>query len=88
MEIEKISSKAIAKMANKIKPIINLIKSRKMLFGFLFFLLAAGQFNKTIHTIAGYEGIICGFSAIYLALAEVMNEMHQKTVMPIFPVKQ
>ena len=54
----------------------------------LFFLLAAGQFNKTIHTIAGYEGIICGFSAIYLALAEVMNEMHQKTVMPIFPVKQ
>ena len=42
MEIEKISSKAIAKMANKIKPIINLIKSRKMLFGFLFFLLAVG----------------------------------------------
>ena len=59
-----------------------------MSLAILFFLLAAGQFNKTIHTIAGYEGIICGFSAIYLALAEVMNEMHQKTVMPIFPVKQ
>jgi succinate-acetate transporter protein len=31
----------------------------------------------------GVEGGICGFSAIYLALAEVLNEAHGKTVLPI-----
>jgi hypothetical protein len=34
----------------------------------------------------GLEGIICGFSAIYLAFAEVLNEVHGKTVLPICPV--
>jgi len=34
----------------------------------------------------GVEGIICGFSAIYLAIAEVLNEVHGKTVLPICPV--
>jgi succinate-acetate transporter protein len=53
----------------------------------LFFLLALGQYNPTIHTIAGFEGIICGSSAIYLALAEVVNEAHGRTVLPVFPVK-
>ena len=33
--------------------------------------------------IIGIEGIICGLSAVYLALAEVLNEMHGKTVLPI-----
>ncbi|MCJ7699318.1 acetate uptake transporter [Candidatus Bathyarchaeota archaeon] len=33
--------------------------------------------------IIGIEGIICGFSAFYLALAEVLNEAHGKTVLPI-----
>jgi len=33
--------------------------------------------------IIGAEGIICGFSAIYLALAEVLNEAHGKTVLPV-----
>jgi len=31
----------------------------------------------------GVEGIICGFSAIYLALAEILNEANGKTVLPI-----
>jgi succinate-acetate transporter protein len=31
----------------------------------------------------GIEGIICGFSAIYLAFAEVLNEVHGKTVLRI-----
>ena len=31
----------------------------------------------------GVEGIICGFSAVYLALAEVLNEAHGKTILPI-----
>jgi succinate-acetate transporter protein len=33
--------------------------------------------------IIGAEGILTGFSAFYLALAEVLNEMHGKTVLPI-----
>jgi succinate-acetate transporter protein len=36
--------------------------------------------------IIGAEGIICGLSAFYLALAEVLNEEHGKTVLPICPV--
>jgi len=55
----------------------------------LFFLLAVGDIteNSTIKLIAGYEGIICGFSAIYAALAQVLNEVYGKTVAPIWPVK-
>nr|WP_319377082.1 acetate uptake transporter [uncultured Methanoregula sp.] len=51
----------------------------------LFFLLALGDFtgNGTITVIAGYEGIICGFSAIYAGLAQVLNEMYKKTVAPL-----
>jgi len=43
--------------------------------------------NLTIGTIAGIEGIICGSSAVYLALAEVLNEANKRNVLPIFPVK-
>jgi uncharacterized protein len=40
--------------------------------------------NVTVNTIAGIEGIICGASAIYLGLADVINEVHGKTILPIF----
>jgi len=51
----------------------------------LFWLLALGEItqNTTITHIAGYEGIICGISAIYLAMAEVINESYQKNIVPI-----
>ena len=42
--------------------------------------------DLTIGVIAGFEGIICGSSAVYLALAEVLNEANKKTVLPICPV--
>ena len=56
----------------------------------LFWLLALGDFtgNVMITQIAGYEGIICGFSAIYLAMAEVMNETYGRTILPICPMKK
>jgi len=56
----------------------------------LFFLLALGDLtgSETIKIIAGYEGIICGFSAIYTALAQVLNEVYGETVMPIGLVKK
>lgn len=55
----------------------------------LFFLLAIGDAteNKDITHLAGYEGIICGASAIYTGLAQVLNEVYGKTVLPIGPVK-
>ena len=51
----------------------------------LFFLLAAADFTGSalIGTIAGYEGIICGLSAIYGALAQVINEVYGKAVCPL-----
>lgn len=51
----------------------------------LFVLLAIGNFtgNHGLLTIAGYEGIICGASAIYMAMAEVLNAQFGRTVLPI-----
>ena len=51
----------------------------------LFFLLAIRDWtgSKLIGTIAGFEGIICGASAIYLGAAEVINEARGKVILPI-----
>jgi hypothetical protein len=51
----------------------------------LFFLLAARDFtgSTTIGRIAGWEGIVCGASAIYLAMAEVLEEQLGRPVLPI-----
>ncbi|MEZ4599899.1 MAG: acetate uptake transporter [Syntrophotaleaceae bacterium] len=51
----------------------------------LFFLLAAGDAtgNETLTMIAGYEGIFCGFSAIYTGLAQVLNEVNGRQIMPL-----
>ena len=74
-------------------------KNRALQFVFasltiLFFLLTARELtvnavlfgNVTINTVLGYEGVICGLSAVYLAVAEILNETYQKTVLPICPV--
>jgi succinate-acetate transporter protein len=69
-------------------------KNRALQFVFislaiLFWLLALGHFVDPIFTtIGGYEGIVCGFSAIYLAMAEVMNETYGRTILPICPIKK
>jgi succinate-acetate transporter protein len=51
----------------------------------LFFLLAIGDFtgNSIITIIAGYEGILCGASAMYTSIAEILNNLYGKTVLPI-----
>jgi uncharacterized protein len=41
--------------------------------------------STTVNTITGIEGVICGLSAVYLGIAEVLNETHHKTVLPIYP---
>jgi hypothetical protein len=51
----------------------------------LFFLLAIRDFSgsELIGRIAGFEGIFCGLSAIYAALAQVLNEVYGRTVMAL-----
>jgi len=52
----------------------------------LFWMLAARDalaWKGTWAVVTGYEGIFCGLSAIYLAMAEVINEKFQKVVLPI-----
>lgn len=55
----------------------------------LFFLLVAGDAtgNDSIKHLAGYEGIICGASAIYTGVAVLLNEVYARTVLPIGPVQ-
>lgn len=67
---------------------LKLTKALQVVFGsltILFFLLAIGDYthSETIKTIAGYEGIFCGFSAIYTALAQVINEVYGREVAPL-----
>ena len=56
----------------------------------LFWLLALGDFTgiAVIKTIAGYVGIVCGLLAIYLAGAEVLNEIYEKELLPIWAMKK
>ena len=51
----------------------------------LFFLLAVSDFtgNTSLKTFAGYEGIVCGLSAIYGCVAQVINEVYGRTVLPL-----
>jgi uncharacterized protein len=51
----------------------------------LYFMLAIGDAtgNSVIKTITGFEGIFCGLSAIYTAIATLLNEVYGKTVLPL-----
>ena len=67
---------------------LNHSRAMQLVFGslaLLFFLLAAGEAtaNGTITLVAGYEGIICGLSAVYSGLAQVLNEAYRRTVAPL-----
>ena len=76
---------------------LKLNKALQVVFGtlfVLFFLLcirdatavSAAGFSSTIGKIAGYEGILCGASAVYAGLAQVLNEVYGKVVLSIGPV--
>ena len=76
---------------------LKLNKALQVVFGtlfVLFFLLcirdataaSAASFSKTIGKITGYEGILCGASATYAGLAQVLNEVYGKIVLSIGPV--
>lgn len=56
----------------------------------LFFLLAIADFtgSSTIKQIAGIEGVFCGLSAIYAAMAQVINEVYGRVLAPLGEVEQ
>jgi uncharacterized protein len=65
-------------------------KNRALQFVFLslivlFMLLAIRNWtsNHAIGILADWEGIVCGASAIYLAMASVINESLGRTILPI-----
>ena len=57
----------------------------------LFFLLAIGDFTNAsagFRHFTGFEGLVCGFAAIYTGLAQVLNELAGKIVLPLGVVKK
>ena len=72
---------------------LKLSRALQVVFGtlvILFFLLAYehtipgdNPMRHTIGHIAGYEGIFCGMSAIYTGLAQVINEVYGKKLLPL-----
>jgi uncharacterized protein len=57
----------------------------------LFFLLAYGDYSGAgagFKHFTGYEGMVCGFLAIYTGLAQVLNELYGRVVLPLGLVKK
>ena len=72
---------------------LRLSKALQVVFGtltILFFLLAFSYAtsNAGIRQFAGFEGIVCGASAIYTGVAQVLNETYGKSVLPLGLVKK
>jgi uncharacterized protein len=68
------------------KALVFVFGSLTILFGLLVAAEATG--NPMLKTIAGYEGIVCGLSAIYTGMAQVMNEVYGRTVAPLGDLKK
>ena len=72
---------------------LRLNRALQFVFGslaLLFFLLAYGDFANAspgFKHFTGWEGIICGFSAIYAGLAQVLNELYGKVILPLGSVR-
>jgi succinate-acetate transporter protein len=72
---------------------LRISRSLQVVFGtllVLFWLLAAAKWSGSgvVGRIAGWEGIVCGLSAIYGASAQVLNEVYGKVVLPLGPVSR
>ena len=73
---------------------LRLSRALQFVFGsltILFFLLAIGDFtgaSAPFKHFTGYEGIVCGLAAIYTGLAQVLNELYGKVILPLGPVKK
>jgi succinate-acetate transporter protein len=68
---------------------LRLHRAGQVVFGslaILFFLLAYGDLTDAsvaFKHFTGYEGVFCGLSAMYAALAQVLNEVFGRIVLPL-----
>ena len=72
---------------------LKLNRALQTVFGLLtilFFLLAARDFGggAIVGKIAGWEGILTGLSALYAAMAQILNETYKRVVLPLGSVSQ
>ena len=73
---------------------LRLNRALQVVFGtltILFFLLAIGDYSAAgpgFKHFTGYEGIVCGLSAMYTGLAQVLNEVYGRKVWCLGPVKR
>jgi succinate-acetate transporter protein len=72
---------------------LKLTRALQVVFGtltVLFVLLAIRDWSGStlVGKIAGWEGIVCGLSAIYTGIAQVLNEVYGKVLLPLGPVKK
>jgi succinate-acetate transporter protein len=67
---------------------LRLSRTLQVIFGsasILFCMLAYGKAsgNEEVIRLAGFEGIFCGISAMYGGLAQILNELYGRVVMPL-----
>ena len=72
---------------------LKLSRALQVVFGtltILFFLLAIGDATDSaaLKQFTGFEGIFCGLSAMYTGMAQVLNELYGRPVMPLGAVKK
>ena len=73
---------------------LRLSRALQFVFGtltILFFLLAIGDFTAVspgFKHFTAYEGIVCGLAAIYTGLAQVLNEVFGKILLPLGQMKR
>ena len=73
---------------------LRLSRALQVVFGslvILFVLLAIEKFvdpGEGFGHMTGFEGVFCGLSACYAGLAQVLNEIYGKTVLPLGLVKR
>jgi succinate-acetate transporter protein len=67
---------------------LKMTRALQFVFGtlvLLFFLLAIGDFTgiASIKTVAGIVGLICGFGALYTCMAQILNEVYGRELLPL-----
>lgn len=73
---------------------LRLSRATQFVFGsltILFVLLAIGDFTDAgpgFKHFTGYEGVVCGASAMYTGLAQILNELFGKTIWPLGLIKK
>ena len=73
---------------------LRLSRALQFVFGsltVLFFMLAFGDYTSAgtgFKHATGYEGVVCGLGAIYTGLAQVLNEVSGKVLLPLGAVKK